>query len=404
MKMWSLLIVAVSVLNTTLLADEVLLKNGERLTGTVKGLDGGKLTVVSESLGELKIDIGKVKRFTAAKPATIVLKDGSILHLQIAAFENGQLQLAPATRPASTTRVASTTVPFSTTGLASTTAPVSTMGSALPPGPAPTTQPVAATESPRIGGEAGVASPAARAAVASGSLPIAQVQKINPPDPKWTGSVTAGAVLTRGNSYSDSVATSAEASRRGEVDRTTLAGDYAYGRQKDTSSGEQITSIDSWNALSKYDYYFSKHWYDYVGVKATHDRVADLELRLMPAAGVGYQWVENSRTNINTEVGVNWVYERFSNPARTDDFFAARFAYHIEHKLNDSVSFIHNFEFLPDVSDFANHLINTDAGIRTKLTSSFFAEFKMSLTYNSTPAENKEKTDVRYMASLGYTF
>ena len=45
-----------------------------------------------------------------------------------------------------------------------------------------------------------------------------------------------------------------------------------------------------------------------------------------------------------------------------------------------------------------------DAGIRTKRTTSFFAEFKMSLTYNSMPADTREKTDVRYMASLGYTF
>ena len=369
-----LLFVACGIFNITLLADEVLFHNGERLTGTVKGLDDGKLTIVSESLGELKIDIAKVKRFTAQKPATIVLKDGSILHLQIAAFDNGKLQLTPTTRPSPVTQSS------------------------------PTTQPAATAESLWAGSKSTGPSPAAAAAVASGSLPIAQVQKINPPDPKWTGSVTAGAVLTRGNSYSDSVATSAEAGRRGEVDRMTLAGDYAYGRQKDTSTGEQFTSVDSWNALSKYDYYFSKHWYDYVGVKANHDRIADLELRLMPSAGVGYQWVENSRTNISTEVGGNWVYERFSNPTRTDDFFAARFAYHIEHKLNDGVSFIHNFEFLPDISDFSNHLINTDAGIRTKLTSSFFAEFKMSLTYNSMPAENKEKTDVRYMASLGYKF
>lgn len=373
MKLRCLFLLACVLAHTTLLADEVLLNNGERLVGTVKGLEAGKLTVVSESLGELNIDIAKVKRFTAEKPATIVLKDGSILRVQIAAFENGKLQLAPATRPATT---------------------------------ASTTRPAAPAQTPpaQVQGKTGAPTSAATAAVASGSLPIAQVQKINPPAPKWTGSVTAGAVVTRGNSYTDSVATSAAASRRGEDDRITLGGDYAYGRQKDTSTGEQFTSIDTWDALSKYDYYFSKDWYGYLGVKGTHDGVADLDLRLMPSAGVGYQWIESSRTNISTEVGGNWVYEEYSDPTRTNEYLAARFAYHVDHKINDTVSFIHNFEFLPDVSDPGNHLINSDAGIRTKLTERFFAEFKISLNYNSMPPEDKENTDVRYMASLGYTF
>ncbi len=373
MKMRYSLLLACALVSSTLLADEVLFSNGERLVGTVKSLDAGKLTVASDSLGELKVDIAKVKRFTADKPATIVLKDGSILYLKIAAFENGQLQLAPTTQPVAA---------------------------------GPTTRPATPRQPPvvRAPGTTGAPTPAATAAVAAGSLPIAQVQKINPPAPKWTGFITAGAVLTRGNSYTDSVATAVEASRRGEDDRMTLAGDYAYGRQKDTSTGEQFTSIDMWNALAKYDYYFSKDWYGYTGVKATHDRVADLELRLMPSAGVGYQWIESSRTNISTEVGGNWVYEEYSNPTRTNEYFAARFAYHVDHKINDTVSFIHNFEFLPDVSDPANHLINSDAGIRTKLTDRFFAEFKISLNYNSMPPDTKENTDVRYMASLGYTF
>lgn len=76
----------------------------------------------------------------------------------------------------------------------------------------------------------------------------------------------------------------------------------------------------------------------------------------------------------------------------------------IDHQLNESVQFIHNFEILPSIEEFGEFLLTTDAGIRAKLTKDFFGEAKVVYQYNSQPAEGKDKSDVRYMLNVGWQF
>jgi hypothetical protein len=40
--------------------------------------------------------------------------------------------------------------------------------------------------------------------------------------------------------------------------------------------------------IAKYDHFFTRKFYGYIGTKVERDGVAELELRLTPGAGVGY--------------------------------------------------------------------------------------------------------------------
>jgi hypothetical protein len=245
------------------------------------------------------------------------------------------------------------------------------------------------------------------------TITITDIDKINPPPIKWTGSVTVGAIVTRGNSDTENVNISANAVRRGIDDRWTLAGGYFFGRQKPNGAGATAdVTTDNWNALAKYDYFVSKKLYEYALMKVEKDNIAHLDLRLSPGVGLGYQWVERADFNFNTEAGFSYIHEVYNvenvpGPGThedTNDHMAARFAYHLDKKLNAYATFFHNFEYIPSLQDIEDFNTVMDAGIRVPVYKALFSEFKVEWKYDSTPAAGTYRNDFRYIASLGFTF
>jgi hypothetical protein len=235
-------------------------------------------------------------------------------------------------------------------------------------------------------------------------IALKDVVQINPPPVKWTGALTANALITRGNSETETVGTAIAAVRRSEIDRITLAGAYNYGRERDRDTGERETTINNWFAAAKYDYFLTKQFYTFGAIRIERDEIAELDLRVTPSVGVGYQWFETPTFNLNTEVGIAWVYESFSNNG-TSDHFAARLAYHVDYKPAKPLLLFHNLEWLPSFEGpFNDYNLNLDAGLRAQLIGSLFAEMKVEYRLDATPAPGVKKSDVRYLFGVGWSF
>lgn len=236
-----------------------------------------------------------------------------------------------------------------------------------------------------------------------GNVPLARVKTINPKLGRWTGSLVVGGLINRGNADTESLNVAADAQRRGEDDRISVAAGYVYSRQRDPSTGDDSTSADAWFAAGKYDYFFSEKFYGLLSLRADHDRIANLTLRLTPSVGVGYQWVERPDLNFATEAGLAWVFEDYDT-GDDDDHVAARLAYHFDKKFNEAVAFLHNLEYLPSLEDGADFNVNADAGVRAALTKTMFTEFKFEWRYDASPAPDASKNDLRYTLGVGWTF
>ena len=59
-------------LTATALADEVFLKNGNHLSGTIVSMGEGKLVLETDFAGRLTIDWGSVERLSTDAPLTVV--------------------------------------------------------------------------------------------------------------------------------------------------------------------------------------------------------------------------------------------------------------------------------------------------------------------------------------------
>lgn len=239
--------------------------------------------------------------------------------------------------------------------------------------------------------------------VSAQTIPLDQVEKINPKKSQWTGSLVASGLVTAGNTQNQSLSINFDASRRTEKDRLSLGAGYLFSRQKDPDTGNKTTTADSWFALTKYDYFINEKLYAYGQARVERDRIADLDLRFTPGGGLGYQWVERPDFNFSTEGGLNWVYETYENGG-SQDHVAARLAYHVDKKLNSAVSIFHNLEFLPSVEDISDFNVNADVGVRADLTEKMFTELKAEWRHDATPAPGKLKNDLRYLMGVGWNF
>jgi putative salt-induced outer membrane protein YdiY len=258
--------------------------------------------------------------------------------------------------------------------------------------------------------------PSTQAAMATGTptrirtpdgldLAMDDVKAINPPREKWRGNLIGTLNVARGNSDTTEAGVRGMAELRRDNqyvdDRFTLAGAYRYG---DAGLGDgRQTTRDNWDALAKYDRFFDEDLYTFVQMRVEHDRIADLDYRLTPGVGVGYQWVESPRTNVRTEIGVSYVYERFGDDS-TNDFVGPRLAYHIDHKLADNLTVFHNMEFLPAFDDLGDYVLTTDVGLRVRFAKGFFTEVRFELKRDSEPSTNAEKNDLRYVVGVGWEF
>ncbi|GMR03433.1 MAG: DUF481 domain-containing protein [Thermodesulfovibrionia bacterium] len=72
-------------------ADEILLKNGDRLTGNVKVMSGEILTIETEYSEPIKIQIDKVERINTLRQVEVHLKNGEILKGILQTEPDGQL-------------------------------------------------------------------------------------------------------------------------------------------------------------------------------------------------------------------------------------------------------------------------------------------------------------------------
>jgi len=323
------------------LGDEILLKNGDRLTGKIDHLVEGKLHFKSEMAGDVTVSLSDIQTLSSGEAIEVNLKDGTGIRQQVQKSSPGRFT-------------------------------------------------VVGTEAMR-----------------SQEFAVADIVSINPPAkpaPKWVGSISAGYTSTHGNTTTETISASGSMAKRTEKDRTQLSADYAKGEQEDRDTGEDETIEDWWRAKGKYDYFVSEKFYAYADGRYEKDAVAELDRRVIIGGGGGYQWIESPDMNFSTEVGLASLYEKFDNQTDSNSELSTQLGYNFDKKLTKKTSLTHDLTYYPALDKFSDYFLTSTLGIRTDLSSSFFATFKTIFNYDETPAIGAGKTDVKYFLGLGYSF
>ncbi len=337
LRQWAAGCAAVVLLASAVQADEIIFNNGDRLTGKIVGVEGGKMKITTKVAGDVTVDTKDIKTFSTEAPVEVRTKEGAKITAPAKADQAGTVSMAPA-------------------------------------GGAP-----------------------------AKTIKVEDMKYVNFSE-AWSGAVIAGGIFTRGNTYSDQANIAFDLGRRTEQDRWTIGAGYNFGRQRDATTGNKSTTTDNWFATAKYDYFLNEKLYAFGSIRYEHDRIANLDYRLVPGFGLGYQWIDKPDLKFDTEAGLAYVCEKFSDDTN-NGFISARFAYHAKKNCwGDKVQLFHNLEYYPSLETLSDYLIVTDAGIRTAITEKMFAEYKIEYRYDAIPAQGSSRSDLRHIVGLGWKF
>lgn len=322
-KFFTIAYVTILTVTASVLGGQVVLTNGDHLTGTVTQMTGGTVTVETELAGTLEIPAENIRTITTDRPVNLVFTDGT------------------------------------------------TSSKAL-----------------------------------TAETPLASLTAINPPKPekpRWKGDIAGGLAYTTGNTKNESYNISANLHKRTEKDRITLKADAANKKERTSGSSTKVTTEDWWKTSAKYDYYLSKKWYAFGEARYETDAIALLDSRTLFGGGSGYQWIESDKMNLSTEVGLSCMQEDYSN-GTSDSKLSARAGYHFDAAINSTFSFIHDLTYFPSTEQVSDYYLTTSAELRAKLFGNWFANAKVLLDFDTTPAAGKGSTDVKYLLGAGISF
>jgi putative salt-induced outer membrane protein len=227
-------------------------------------------------------------------------------------------------------------------------------------------------------------------------LPAQNPPVVEPPPSLWESSAFMGFTLTRGNSDTVLVTANVKTTKKEKENEWAFGADGSYGETDSVKNSETLHGYGQYNRL------FSDRFFGYLRADALHDGIADLDYRFMISPGVGYYLIKEKATSLAVEAGPGYVIEKRGG---IDDSYATlRLAERFEHKFSDRARVWQSVEYLPDLGDFPNYVINFEAGIAATIAKNLELSVVLQDNYVNQPAAGLHRNDVKLISGVTYKF
>ena len=230
---------------------------------------------------------------------------------------------------------------------------------------------------------------------------LARVTGINPPQEppvKFTGRINVGLNKASGNTDKESGHVDAELIARAASHRLTVGG--AYNRAEDNNR----KSEDNASGYSQYNYFLTEKLYLYLSGMAERDTFKDINLRTTLGPGIGYQFFEGELMNLSIEAGPSYVrtdYDQADDNNSASGRWAVKFDRFFFEKL---FQYYFANEGYISASDTSDVFMFTRTGLRFPIRGGLSFNAGLEWDWDNTPAERTDKSDYRYILSIGYGF
>jgi putative salt-induced outer membrane protein YdiY len=344
-------VVGVVLLCPQLFADQVLLKNGDRLTGSIVSSDGKTLTLKSEFAGEVKIQWDAITEITSSQPLYLTGKDGQVLVGQVKTSD-GRFHVLTANSGEVT--VAKDVV-----------------------------QSVRSKEEE--------------------SSYEAEIERLRHPKLRdfWGTTVDTGVAIARGNTETFTFNLSGKAVRTTEKDKISVNFLSLY--SNNSVSGTPITTASLVEGGTRYDLNISNKWFAFGQVDLFHDRFQELDLRVAPDGGVGYHAIKTKNTTFDLSAGGSLDKEFFTGG--TDRTFGeVLLGEAFSHKFFKITTLTESLQLFPNLTDTGQFRYVFNAGLNTQLTKVLSWQVTFVNLYLSNPPPGVKTTDGVLTTGLRFTF
>jgi putative salt-induced outer membrane protein YdiY len=341
-RLWAIFLSIV--LAGPLAADELLMRDGSRILGTIVKKDNGVLEFKTSYAGVIKVKWAEIEEVRADEPFRVML-------------QNDEIVMTTAIRN---------------------TDDIVTLETGTPEAPAPV------------------------------ELAQSDVAFIKPDawrlgeGYKFTGRANFAYERERGNSDTDELDFDFDMTYRRLKDRFVAYGELE--RDVDNDRDRDRTTDDNWKLSTSYHRFATKKLYWGGVVSADADDKAERELRLVAGPLVGYQFFESRPINLRAEVGITRVHEEFKNES-DNNYTAGAWAIDFDKYLFDEfMQFYHRQTGLLSFKDYNDLIWNTWTGFRFPLVYGFVASTELQTEYDGDAAENADDLDTTFLLKLGYAW
>jgi len=341
-KIASLLIVSLA-LGTSALADQITLKNGDRLTGAIVKSDGKTIVFKSDLAGEVNVAVDNVTNVTSDKPVYVTLADGRTISGVVTTRDN-QAEIKSSS--------GSVVVERSAITLIRSEAEQRVYESTLKPGWLE----------------------------------------------QWSGGADVGVALTRGNSNTTNLGLGLAMARETLRDKTTLYAASVYNREK--TNGVSHTTANTFRFGARYDRNFDGNWFGYGFTDLEHNGLQDLNLRWVLGGGLGYHAIKNERTKLDLLGGLDMSREYFEGLDNDRTSLEAQLGQTLDHHFTPRVSLKQQLFFFPNLSEGGEYRINFDAALVMDISRRLAWQVTLSDRYLSNPPGGFKKNDLLLTTGL----
>ncbi len=348
-----LLALYLSLFATATFADQVTLKNGDRLTGTIVKFDQDKLVMKSDFAGEVSLQWAAVVAIVSAQPLYVALKNGQTVSGVIITRDEEIEVAAPA-------------------------GPVATPKSEI-------------------------------TAVRNNAEQEVYMRTLHPRlIDLWSGLFDTGLSLASGNSESTAFTLSAKAARVTSRTKFSLYSTEIYTRS--TAAGVSSTTASAIRGGARIDLNFRKNWFVFGLTDFEHDRFQDLDLRNVLGGGLGYHLISKKDRTFDVFGGATYNQEYYSQPfnppnpstnRKTSELDAGET---LSSKLGARSTLTEQFSFFPNISDTGDYRMQFDVSAATKLKNWLSWQLTFSDRYVSRPLAGLKDNDLIFSTGLRLTF
>ena len=335
-------------------ADQVTLKNGDRLTGTIVKSDGKTLLLKTDSAGDITVKWDAVSGIVSSQPLSVQLNNGQVVSGNVTT-EDGKFEVATRDRGQ-----------------------------------------VAAPRDTVV---------AIRNAAEQSDYDRLQHPRITD---LWSGLLDTGLSETRGNSALLALNLAGKAARVAKRNKLSLYSNIIYAT--DNTTPPSRTTANSIQGGARYDYNLKPRLFVFAIADFAYDEFQHLDLRSVLGGGLGLHVIKTENTTFDVFAGGDYDREKFSpNPPlvltnTTRNVAEIDAGEELSSKLNNRVSLNERFSAFPNLSDLGQYRFQFDATAATKLMSWLSWQITVSDRYLSNPLPGLKSNDELLSTGLRLTF
>jgi len=327
-------------------ADQVSLKNGDRLSGTIVKSDAKTLLLHTDYAGDVTVKWEAVQGIQSGEPLHVELQDGKTAVGPVTTSDD-KLQIA--TKSSGTVEATITTVKSLRNDAEETTYEKS-----LHPG-------------------------------------LLQA---------WNTGLNIGFAVTGGNSQTKNFSLAFNGTRQTSHDKLGLYSNAVYAAN-DAPGATPSTMANAIGGGFRYDHDVSKKIFGFVATDFFSNALQGLNLRSVFGGGAGYHAIKNDNTTLDLLGGLDYTHESYTTLSR--NFAALILGEELMHKLGKTTVVNQRLSLFPDINSAGDFRGTFDLATVTKINKWLGWQNSYSDVYVTNPPAGKRQNDIILTTGLNIT-